>query len=300
MHGVNFENPWLLSVDRAGRRLPAWAAALGSAAFAAIVLFGFKAVGGDLVGALAGLAKAAPKGWDVAIAQGLLQVLVFASFMAVAVVGMKIEGRRVLGLPGGGMPWTVAGLLIGLIGFGLSVAIAAAAGAVGVGAEAPLAPLAVSLMVGLALVAFQAVAEEVFFRAWLQPLLSVQWGPWVGLVITSALFAGLHVISGVGGALAVINLFLGGLLFGLLALRSGGLAAPAAAHFAWNWTETGGLGLDGTPTGGLISLHLQGSPLWSGGADTMNGSLATTLVLAVLVFGLIVARRAGAKSAVAS
>lgn len=283
MYGVDFENPWLTSVDSAGRRLPAWAAALGSVAFAAAVLLTFKAIGGGLVTALADLAKNLPKGWDIAVAQGILQILVFAAFLVVAAVGMRIEGRRVRGLPGRGATWIFAGLMVGALGFCIAVAIAWTAGAVEIGAEAALAPLAASLVFGLVLVGFQALAEEVFFRAWLQPLLSIQWGPWVGLIVTSVLFAGLHVISGVGGVLAVLNLFLGGMLFGLLALRSGGLAAPVAAHFAWNWTETGGLALSSTPTNGLVSLHLHGPAIWSGGVDTMNGSLSTTMVLAALV-----------------
>jgi membrane protease YdiL (CAAX protease family) len=118
-------------------------------------------------------------------------------------------------------------------------------------------------------------------------VLCASWGPWLGLLATSALFAGLHMIAGAHGALAVVNLLLGGMLFGLLALRSGGLAAPAAAHFAWNWTESGVLGLDAGPTGRLLDLRLQGSALWSGGPDTMNGSLAMTIVLSALVLTLM-------------
>lgn len=291
MYGVNFENPWVLGVDRAGKRVPAWAAALGSSVFAALILFTVQLTGPTFYTLFTGAAQGAPKGWDVALALDALQVMAFAPFIVVAAAGMKIEGRRVRGAPGGGALWSLVGLIVGLAGFGLSVALAWGLGAVEPGAEAALAPIAVSLVLGLVIVGFQALAEEVFFRAWLQPLLSVQWGPWVGLVVTSILFAGLHNILQRPGFLANINLFLGGMLFGLLALRSGGLAAPAAAHFAWNWTEAGGLGLDPPPTGGLISLHLKGPSLWSGGVDTMNGSLATTLVLLALVFGLIVARR---------
>ena len=290
MHGVNFENPWLLGVDRAERRVPAWAAALGSVVFAAGVLLSFKAIGGPLVGALSDAVKGLPDGWGVAVAQGILQLLVFAPFLLVTVVGVRLEGRWIGGESGRGVQRGLAGLLLGVLGFGASVAIAWVAGAVEPGAGVALAPIAVSLLAGVAIVGFQAFAEEAFFRAWLQPLLSIQWGPWIGLVGTSSLFAGLHIIAGANSVLAVVNLFLGGMMFGLLALRSGGLAAPAAAHFAWNWTETGGLGLDPTPTGGLISLHLHGPTLWSGGADTMNGSLATTIVLIVIVAGLTLIR----------
>jgi membrane protease YdiL (CAAX protease family) len=131
-------------------------------------------------------------------------------------------------------------------------------------------------------VAFQSTAEEVFFRGWLQPLLCARWGPWFGLATTAALFGALHLIAGVHGPLAVANVFLAGLLFGLLALRSGGILAPLAAHFAWNWTESGLLGLAPAPMDSLFHLRLGGAALWSGGADAMDGSLGPTLVLLVL------------------
>ena len=84
-------------------------------------------------------------------------------------------------------------------------------------------------------------------------------------------------IAGAHGALAVANLFLGGVLFGLLAIRTGNLYAAAAAHFAWNWTESGVFGLSEQPTGSLFRFAFTGTPLWNGGADAMNGSLAMSL-----------------------
>src|SRR5258708_6682229 len=75
-----------------------------------------------------------------------------------------------------------------------------------------------ALVLGAVLVLVQSVAEEAFFRGWLQPVLCASWGAWAGLLLTAAAFALLHIIAGAHGVLAVVNLFLGGLLFGLLAL----------------------------------------------------------------------------------
>jgi membrane protease YdiL (CAAX protease family) len=164
-----------------------------------------------------------------------------------------------------------------------AVAVAAAAGAIATGAAPAASPPSGAIVFGLVVVAIQSISEEAFFRGWLQPILCADWGVRVGLLVTSAMFGGLHIIAGAHGPLAVVNLFLGGLLFGLLALRTGSLVVPAAAHFAWNWTESGVLGLAEDPSGSLINLKLTGQPLWNGGADTMNGSLATSLVLTALV-----------------
>ena len=121
----------------------------------------------------------------------------------------------------------------------------------------------------------------------------------MGVICTSAIFAGLHVIAGAQSLFAVANLFLGGVLFGLLALRTGNLFAAAAAHFSWNWAESGGLGLSESPTGSLVHLGFRGATLWNGGADTMNGSLATSLVLATLVCAVALVGARGRSPALA-
>jgi membrane protease YdiL (CAAX protease family) len=189
-----------------------------------------------------------------------------------------------------GLGALVGGLAFGFGGFCASTALASVAGVVSMGGGQPFSAPVGGLLVGLTLTAFQSISEETYFRGWLQPVVCANWGPWLGLVATSVLFAGLHLIAGAHGVLAVVNLLLGGLLFGLLALRSGGLVAPAAAHFAWNWTESDVLGLDPGPTGRIFDLQLRGSTLWSGGADTMNGSLAMTIVLSALVLTLMAAK----------
>ena len=95
--------------------------------------------------------------------------------------------------------------------------------------------------------------------------------------------------------MALLNLMLGGMAFGLLALRSGGLWAPFAAHTAWNWIESGVLGLEPNPGvgagGSILDLDIVGAGLWSGGGDAMNGSLAATLVLLLGVAGLVLSSR---------
>jgi hypothetical protein len=89
------------------------------------------------------------------------------------------------------------------------------------------------------------------------------------------------------GALAFLNVFLAGVLFGVLALRTGGLWAPVAAHWAWNAAEMSGLGL--TPNPGLDPLGSVwdmdlGGPSWlGGGRDELNGSITATAVLVAAI-----------------
>jgi membrane protease YdiL (CAAX protease family) len=288
VYALDRTNPWTHDVLKAPRRQRAWATLLVAVVFSVAVLMIFKTQAAALQEIIGKLVGGLPGPWPDVLTEGALQVMVFGLFLVAAVIATGLEGRRLW--RGGSEPFTdlLMGLACGSAGFCAAVLIAFIARSVTTGA--PLPSPAGALVVGAAVVLLQSVAEEAFFRGWLQPILCARWSAWVGLLLTAAAFATLHIIAGAHGVLAVVNLFLGGLLFGLLALRTGGLLAPAAAHFAWNWSESGVLGLSPDPSGSLLTLRLSGAQLWSGGADTMNGSLATTLVLSVLVGGFLVAR----------
>lgn len=286
---LTFQNPWVVAVDEAARPGRSWVVlGLGLIVCAAAI------VGGRALGALvSGLIVAhAPSAWAEMLGQVSFYVCVFLPLWLAAIVGGAVEGRVVWRKEPRALVAIPVGLALGGLGFGLALALAAAFGAV-VGGTAPQAAAAGGILVGALIVLFQAGGEEIFFRGWVQPVLCARFGPWIGLLVTAAMFTGLHLVVGARTPLAVLNLMLGGLLFGLLALRTGGLWAAFSAHWAWNWTESGVLGLDPNPgvapTGALIDLDLAGPAIWSGGADGMNGSLAATAVLLTLVVATMAA-----------
>jgi membrane protease YdiL (CAAX protease family) len=280
MFPADGSNPWIASAAGAGRRLSPWIAVVLAAGAAVACIF----VGGRLGAAIGAWAHPVRL-----IHNAIFQLFVFGPMLAFGFLAGSLEGRRVwlTGSPGGAL----LGLALGAGGFALVLVLAVMAGVVVPGAgEAVGAAAAGGVGLGLAMFSLQAAAEEVYFRGWLQPILCERWGPWPGLAVTAVLFAALHVAGGVRSPLALLNLTLGGLMFGLLALRSGGLWAPFLAHLAWNWIEACGVGLEPNPglgaTGALVDLDLRGAALWSGGPDDLNGSLATTLVLASIVIAL--------------
>lgn len=300
MFAIDFSNPWVASVDAARRKAPAWlvyGAALGLAA--GVV------VGAGWAAQAAGSALAPPAGaptpfwfaaWDL-IASDLFA---FLPLILIAVAGVMAEGRRLVPAVGRPLANLGFGALGGATAFALALALVAVAGSVTVGTGSPVGTGALGgAAAGAVLIAVQAGAEEIYFRGWLQPIVCARWGPGLGAAATAAGFAGLHLLAAIGSPLALANTFLAGLALGLLALRTGGLMASIAAHTAWNWIESFGLGTDPNPgvgpLGALADLDLGGSVLWSGGPDTMNGSLATTLVLAAVTVALLAAPSRRAK-----
>jgi len=292
MYAADVANPSIAPARESVRRIPAWLVLAIGVAFGVadvwLVLQLWRMVSPPVAAATAGLGA-----WGQLISAALFNLAVFAPLLVAAKIGCLVEGRRLWA--GGGRPAVYGGLglLLGAGGFSVALGLAALAGVVVRGHDSTNGAQALIAVTGGVLVlGFQTVAEEVYFRGWLQPVLCARWGAWPGLVAGALAFSALHLVSGVRSPIAMANLFLGGILFGLLALRSGGLWAPILAHFGWNWLEACGLGLEPNPgvgqTGALINLDLAGPRLWSGGPDDMNGSVAALLVLAALVLGLLV------------
>jgi membrane protease YdiL (CAAX protease family) len=294
MYAADSHNPWLRRPRNARFRWGPWSSSLAALLFSGTVLGFFKSrFGKEIYADIARGVEHLPPPWPDALPYCALQTLIFGLFLAAAIAFTAAEGRRPWRRIRGSTRALAVGLVIGSGGYLAAVGVATLAGAIAAPvamARPPLGPV----VLGAAVVALQAISEEAFFRGWLQPVLCGDWGPWPGLLSSSMLFAALHIIAGAHGAVAVVTFFLGGLLFGLLALRTGGLVAPAAAHFAWNWTESGALGLSADPTGSLISLKFAGPALWNGGPDAMNGSLASILVLLALT-GALFALRTGSR-----
>lgn len=190
--------------------------------------------------------------------------------------------------------WLAAGLAVGAGGLSLTLALSWLNGGVVVGAAHGTVTLVLASMV---LTLLQTAMEEVLCRGWLQPALTMRLGPVTGLFLASLLFTVFHVVGGAREPVSLMTIMLAGILFGLLAMRSGGLAAPIAAHFAWNVLEDGGLGLVPNPGGAILGsiadLDLAGAPIWGGGAEGLNASIGTAAVLVALILPLALGRFGG-------
>jgi membrane protease YdiL (CAAX protease family) len=278
-HQLTFRNAWVRRVDGARRHPATWVVLLLAAA--AVLM--------SLTGGVALYRLSAPLKLDPLTDRAVLYVCVEALLYLTA-AGMLAYENRALCKPNIGVAAQLfIGAVFGFAGFGLAVGVSQLFGVIVAGSTAP-APMAhrlAGMAAGLGLVAFQAYGEELFFRGWLQPILAARWGPAVGIGATSILFAVAHGLVRPLGILALVNDTLAGLAFGVIAFRSGGLIAPFAAHFAWNWAEQSVLGLTPNPgvdpLGSLFDLDLKGPAMLSGGPDELNGAVGATLGLLAII-----------------
>jgi membrane protease YdiL (CAAX protease family) len=256
----------------------------------ALVLLVAAAIGAlaVILGAQAGFARvleiATIAAWDPVLLESLFNIIVFGLLGLIAGVAIWLVGGRAT--PGPAAPLSVAmGIVGGAAGLGVAIALSALAGTAQHGQG--LTGGVTLLLAGAVLTLVQTGAEELYFRGWLQPHLEAGWGPWPGLVVTAAAFAGLHFVSDPFEAVSFGNLVLAGLWFGLLAQRSGGLALPIGAHFGWNWAEEMLFGATPNPGvsafGTIFDWDLTGASLWGGSSSGLNASLSATFVLLAFV-----------------
>lgn len=214
--------------------------------------------------------------------------------VAVLLWGLLVERRSARGLglcPRGSVADYAVGAVGGVLLFGGAVGICSLFGI----AEVRIASAAPSWwLLLLFLVAFliQGLSEELLCRSLLMISLSRAWPLWACAVFNSAAFSALHLFNPGISLLALLNIFLFGLLASVLMLKRGSVWMVASLHSLWNFAQGN---LFGLPVSGLygspapLSTTVSGETAWGrlvgGGAFGIEGGLAAT---AVLLAGLLI------------
>lgn len=227
---------------------------------------------------------------DYPAIETLYSGVIFGALLLFALIGGALSGVNPLRLGRRSFLMLLAGIAIGLAGVAAAAGYTQVAGTLIEVESVP--PTLMVFLWGSAMILFQTATEEIYFRGWLQPVLAKSWGMWPALFVTTLLFSLLHLLGGAQTVPAVLNIFLGGLLFGLLAYRSNGIAGAVGAHFGWNWLEQLVLGLTPNPGTGSFSalwdFDLTGAPEWGGSEEGLNASAAMTFALVALLVPLLV------------
>lgn len=112
----------------------------------------------------------------------------------------------------------------------------------------PNRPFTTGLMLsGTTYFGFAVLVEELVFRGYALRRLAEGIGEVKAIVVMAALFGGYHVLS-IGSSMSVksggselvwtaVGPLAGAIVFGVAALRTGGIALPLGLHLSWNWTQ---------------------------------------------------------------
>jgi hypothetical protein len=107
----------------------------------------------------------------------------------------------------------------------------------------------------------------------------------LALLFSAALFTFAHIFNPEISALALVNIFLGGLLLGLNYIYTKTLWFAIGFHFGWNFIQGHVLGfaVSGIPEQPMLTQELNGNPLLTGGQFGFEGSFVATAVLAIAI-----------------
>jgi uncharacterized protein len=238
---------------------------------------------------------------NLPLLESMFSLVLFGGLLAVALIGGRLNHLNPLEMGRKPRKMIAIGLALGVFGIAVATLYAGINGTLSQGAG--MSRNAPVLLWGMAIIFLQAASEEIYFRGWLQPVLARHWGATAAILASAGAFAALHLIGGARSPTTLMNLFLGGILFGFLARYGGGIAGAIAAHFAWNASEQILLGLDPNPGlgsfGSIYDLELSGASLWGGSDEGLNASIAMTFALCALIAPLLIMAR-GRKSPAAS
>ncbi len=275
---------------RTGRRKPAyWRVALYLVVAVVVGLIVFPL--------LAGLALYVGLGEDIMKRVSLLEwILGISSYVGIFLVTALFlwwEGRPLssIGLRTTNpfLEWG-RGLALGILMFAASVGISALPGFMAferVGGAGDTAGSLVFWLVGwFVFFVVQGPGEEVLCRGYLLPVLGARGGLWVGIAVSSLIFAVLHLLNPNVGPIPVLNLVLVGIFFCLYALKEGGLWGVFGWHTAWNWAQGNLFGLEVSGMADIAAHPLfdltESGPDWiTGGPFGPEGGVAVTAVLLV-------------------
>ncbi|RZI03369.1 CPBP family intramembrane metalloprotease [Staphylococcus condimenti] len=131
----------------------------------------------------------------------------------------------------------------------------------------------------------QGMTEEVFFRGFIMNIFSSQKGVVFGIIMSSVFFAIMHIGNPGTQFLAIINIFIFGLVFGLLFYWSNNIWLTGAAHSFWNFTMGSVLGIPVSGQRDITSIFKTNvfNDKWfiNGGAFGLEGGIIVT------IFGII-------------
>lgn len=127
----------------------------------------------------------------------------------------------------------------------------------------------------------QSSFEEIVSRSFMIPTITAYSNVWVALFISSSIFAILHLFNANITILSTLNIFLAGLLLGLLYLRYESIWPAISFHVAWNFFQGSFFGFEvsGHEVYSYLDTTEIGPDLYTGGPFGLEGSIICTLLL---------------------
>jgi membrane protease YdiL (CAAX protease family) len=137
---------------------------------------------------------------------------------------------------------------------------------------------------------FVAISEELFARGFILHNLYQKKNVYVAIIISSIIFTLLHLLNSSISLIAVINLFLTGILLSVFYLRKVNLSIPIGVHLSWNFFQGPifGFSVSGLKTKSVFSVERLSSDYLTGGEFGLEGSVVlTAAIIFFIVYNIV-------------
>lgn len=153
-------------------------------------------------------------------------------------------------------------------------------------------PLVIGLLLSVVFFCLAGTLEELLFRGYLlvntaeatSGLLGKRDAVQLAILVSAAVFGGVHALNPGASLLSTVVIFLFGVLLGASFAFTDRLAIPIGIHVAWNFTlgSLFGVSVSGLTTGSvLVAVEFEGPTLLTGGEFGPEGGLLALVALAV-------------------
>ncbi|WP_294389514.1 CPBP family intramembrane glutamic endopeptidase [uncultured Clostridium sp.] len=180
------------------------------------------------------------------------------------------------------------GLILGAITMSIVAVIIIATGNVKLVNPISKPQVSISLLYGLIGFIFVGFGEEILSRGYIMSVLKQTRNKWLILIGPALIFAALHLGNEGIDVLAFINLFLVGVLFAYMFMKSKNIWMPIGYHITWNYFQgyIWGFGVSGISVNGLYKVENVTNNIINGGAFGPEGGIIVTIVTC-LTFGIV-------------
>ena len=146
----------------------------------------------------------------------------------------------------------------------------------------------IALLTGFGVMVMVAFSEELVFRGYILSNLLLSMNKWMALIYSALIFTLFHISNPGINILAIVNIFLAGLLLGINYIFTKNLWYSLLFHFAWNFYQGSILGykVSGISFQPLLAQQLTGQSIMTGGTFGFEGS-AVTSVLTLISISLL-------------
>ena len=132
------------------------------------------------------------------------------------------------------------------------------------------------------------IAEEVLVRGYILKNLIVSFNKYFALILSSLLFAAMHLANSHISYIAFTNIFLGGILLGLSYIYTKNLWVPIGLHLGWNLFQSLlGFNVSGQDIYSIFDITRDTDNILNGGQFGFEGSILSVILEVVFIIGFI-------------